>query len=101
MLRKCKEWKMGVEAGPKTENDIGTFWAFLEPVSARNIVQYSQADMNVNTKFIMRMNTAIDNHCVLYARGERFIVESVLPDRQQKILTILAVGEKDNGGVSG
>ena len=82
-----------------SETDIGTYWAYLEPLSARNIIQYRQADMNVNTKFTMRYNASITNHCVFYARGDRFLIESIIPDRQQRYMTILAVGEKDNGGV--
>jgi SPP1 family predicted phage head-tail adaptor len=100
-VKKVQRVENGRGGWTETENDIGTFWAFLEPMNAQNIVQYRQADMNVNTKFVMRMNTAIDNHCVFYARGLRYIVDSVLPDRKQRILTILAIGEKDNGGVSG
>jgi SPP1 family predicted phage head-tail adaptor len=80
------------------EDDIGTFWAYAQPLSARNIVQYRQADMNVNTQFTLRMNTAIDTSCVFYCRGQRFIIESVLPDRQNRFLYVLGNGEKDNGG---
>ena len=78
----------------QTENDVGTYWAYLEPMSAKNIVQYRQADMNVNTKFTMRYNSAINTHCVFYARGEKYLIESIIPDRQQRYMTILAVGEK-------
>lgn len=81
-----------------TEDEIGSYWAYCQPLSARNIVQYRQADMNVDTQFTMRFNTAIDNHCVFYCRGQRFIVESIIPDRQNRYLYVLAIGEKDNGG---
>lgn len=76
------------------ENDVGTYWAYLVPMSAKNIVQYRQADMNVNTQFVMRYNSVINTHCVFYARGEKYLIESIIPDRQQRFMTILAVGEK-------
>jgi SPP1 family predicted phage head-tail adaptor len=81
----------------ETESEVGEYWGYLEPLSAKNIIQYRQADMNVTTKFSMRFNTAIDTHCVFYARGERFLIDSVIPDREQRFLTILATGEKNYG----
>jgi SPP1 family predicted phage head-tail adaptor len=81
----------------ETETELGTYWAYLEPLSAKNIIQYRQADMNVTTRFTMRMNTAIDTKCVFYARGDRYLITSVIPDRQERFLTILATGEKNYG----
>lgn len=75
------------------EDDVGSFWAQIMPVSAYNIIQYRQADMNVNTTFYLRFNDQIDNHCCIYANGMRYIVDSVIPDRQNRFLTILAIGE--------
>lgn len=75
------------------EDDVGSFWGQIIPMSAYNIIQYRQADMNVNTQFLMRFNSAIDTHCCFYANGMRYIVDSVQTDRQDRFMIILAIGE--------
>jgi SPP1 family predicted phage head-tail adaptor len=73
------------------EIDIGEFWAEIEALSARNIVQYRQGDLNTNTQIIMRSNDQINRECIFYARGQVYRIEEVLEDKG--FLTILAVGE--------
>lgn len=77
-----------------TELDMGTFWGEIRPASARNIIQYRQADMNTNTTIIMRANANINKFCTLYARGSKYTIEEIIPEGQY--LKITAVGEEIN-----
>lgn len=77
------------------EIEIGTFWAKIEDLTARNIIQYRQADLNTNTRIIMRANDQITKECVFYAKGYRYNLEEVI--EKDGFFTIMAVGEKING----
>lgn len=71
---------------------IGTFWANIESINARNIIQYRQADLNTNTRIIMRANDQITKECVFYARGCKYNLEEII--EKNGFYTIMAVGEK-------
>ena len=77
------------------EIELGTFWGNIEPLSARNIVQYRQGDLNTNTKITMRANAQITKESVFYARGQKFLIESIL--EKNGFYEIMAVGEKIHG----
>jgi SPP1 family predicted phage head-tail adaptor len=74
------------------EVEQGTFWGRIEPMSARNIVQYRQADLNTNTKIVMRKDPAtITRNHVLYARGLKYSIDEVI--EKEGFYHIFAVGE--------
>jgi SPP1 family predicted phage head-tail adaptor len=77
--------------------DQGIFWGEIMDESARNQIQYRQADMNTNTTIIMRANDKINRHCVLYARGFKYTIEEIIVDERAQYMTIKAVGERMNG----
>ena len=78
----------------KEEITIGTFWAKVEELNARNIIQYRQADLNTNTKIVMRANDQITKECVFYTKGYKYNLEEVI--EANGFMTIMAVGEKIN-----
>lgn len=78
------------------EIDRGTVWAEIKELSARNIVQYRQADMNTTTEIITRATNLIDRHCVFYAKGNKYLLEEIIEDKDG-FYHIMAVGERNNG----
>jgi head-tail adaptor len=94
--------RIAVESQIKVENGrggwtysystIGTWWGKLTPLSARNIIQYRQADKNVDTEIIMRANTLISRDCILFSRGNKYIIEEIM--EKDGFYIIMAVGEK-------
>jgi SPP1 family predicted phage head-tail adaptor len=72
---------------------VGTWWGKITELSAQNIIQYRQADMNVNTEIVMRANTKISRDCILYARGNKYRVEEIT-EKTKGFYIIMAVGEK-------
>lgn len=73
------------------ETLLGTFWAKIEDLNARNIVQFRQGDLNTNTQITMRANPSITRESVFYARGKKYLIEEIL--EVKGYYTILAVGE--------
>jgi len=76
-----------------TYTTLGTWWGKITELSARNIIQYRQADMNVDTEIVMRANTKISRDCVLFARGNKYNIEEVT-EKTNGFYVIMAVGEK-------
>jgi SPP1 family predicted phage head-tail adaptor len=74
------------------EQTIGTYWAEVAPLSARNIIQYRQADKNTNTLIKMRYDSKITVDTVFYARGNRYDLEELIEENDYLIM--MAVGEK-------
>jgi SPP1 family predicted phage head-tail adaptor len=75
----------------RREVEIGTFWGEIVETSARNIVEYRQAEMKTNTRIRMRKDSRITKQCVLYSRGMKYEVEEIIDDGA--FLNILAIGE--------
>jgi head-tail adaptor len=75
------------------EEAQGEYWGEVLELSARNIIQYRQADMNVNTEIRMRSNDKINRHCILYARGNRYLIEEIT-EKPKGFYIIMAVGER-------
>jgi SPP1 family predicted phage head-tail adaptor len=75
-----------------TEEDRGEFWGYIESLSARNIIQYRQADLNTNTKAIIRANSLINKDCCFYARGFKYAIEEII--EEDGFYQIMAVGER-------
>jgi SPP1 family predicted phage head-tail adaptor len=73
------------------EIDIGTVWARVRDLGARNIVQFRQADMNTNTEIVIRANDKITRETVFYGLGNRYEVEDIV--ESNGYYTISAVGE--------
>lgn len=74
------------------ELTIGTFWGKIEDLSARNIIQYRQADLNTNVRIIIRANVQITKECVFYAKGCKYSLDEII--EKNGFYTIMAVGEK-------
>lgn len=89
------EQKVDNGRGGWTLNEIpqGSWWGEITELSARNIIQYRQADMNVNTEIKMRANDKINRHCTLYSRGNKYIIEEIIP--KNGFYIIMAVGERN------
>jgi len=70
----------------------GTFWAEVKSLSARNIIQYRQADKNTNTLIRMRANDYVTHDSYLFARGNKYLIEEII--EEDDFFIIMAVGER-------
>lgn len=76
----------------RSEIEIGTFWGSIEEQSARNIIEYRQAEMRTNCRIRVRKDSRITRQCELYAKGLKYEIEEILDEGA--FLNILAVGER-------
>lgn len=74
------------------EIDLGTYWGEIVPLSTRQMIQFRQADQEINTTIKMRANDMITINSVFYARGNKYTIEDIV--EVDGFLNIAAVGEK-------